>query len=115
MAVQIAAKYLSGQAATWGEGDWDGAPGGTVGSPPQGDGLFDQRDIIAALAPGHYLTGPYAAIERGGQTNDEQTSMVYNPTTDEVDLIYVPEPASCALLALGFLCAGPWCRRTRGS
>ena len=25
--VQIAAKYLAGQAATWGEGDWDGAPG----------------------------------------------------------------------------------------
>ena len=26
--VQIAAKYLTGQAATWGEGDWNGAPGG---------------------------------------------------------------------------------------
>ena len=26
--VQVAAKYLTGQAATWGEGDWDGAPGG---------------------------------------------------------------------------------------
>jgi hypothetical protein len=56
--VQIAAKYLAGQAATWGEGDWDGALGGQPRDPPQGNGLFDQLDIIAALAPGHYLTGP---------------------------------------------------------
>ena len=26
--VQVAAKYLTGQAATWGDGDWNGAPGG---------------------------------------------------------------------------------------
>ncbi len=26
--VQIASKYLTGQSATWGEGDWNGAPGG---------------------------------------------------------------------------------------
>ena len=36
--VQIAAKYLTGQAATWGEGDWNAAPGGKPGSPPPGDG-----------------------------------------------------------------------------
>ena len=60
--VQIAAKYLTGQAATWGEGDWDRAPGGSPGSPPPGDGLFNQLDIIAALNAGKYLTGPYAAI-----------------------------------------------------
>ena len=30
--VQIAAKYLTGAAATWGEGDWDGAPGGSRAS-----------------------------------------------------------------------------------
>jgi hypothetical protein len=89
-----------------------------VGSPPQGDGLFDQRDIIAALAPNHYLTGPYAAIGSGGQLTDEQTLIVYNPTTGElgvVDLIYVPEPASCALLAFGILCVAPGCRRRRWS
>ena len=63
--VQIAAKYLSGTAATWGDGDWNGAPGGAPGSPPAGNGLFDQLDIVAALAPGHYLTGPYAAIAAG--------------------------------------------------
>ena len=27
--VQIAAKYITGQAATWGEGDWNAAPGGS--------------------------------------------------------------------------------------
>ena len=62
--VQVAAKYLTGQAATWGEGDWNGAPGGTVGNPPPGNGLFDQLDIISALSAGKYLTGPYAAMAR---------------------------------------------------
>ena len=33
VAVQIAGKYLTGDAATWGEGDWNGAPGGSQGSP----------------------------------------------------------------------------------
>ena len=42
------AKYLTGQPATWSEGDWTG------------DGLFDQLDIVAALQSGHYLQGPYA-------------------------------------------------------
>ena len=43
-----AAKYLSGQDATFGEGDWTG------------DGVFDQLDIVAALQTGNYLQGPYA-------------------------------------------------------
>jgi hypothetical protein len=59
--VQQVAKYLTGQPATWGEGDWNAAPGGKPGQPPQGNGLFDQADIIAALSAGVYLTGPYAA------------------------------------------------------
>ena len=59
--VQIAGKYLTGQVATWGEGDWNSAPGGEPGSPPVGDGLFNQLDIIAALGADVYLTGPYAA------------------------------------------------------
>ena len=59
--VLIAAKYLTGMPATWGEGDWDAAPGGTKDDPPVGNGRFDQRDIITALASGAYLTGPYAA------------------------------------------------------
>lgn len=86
--VQIAAKYLTGQPATWGEGDWDGAPGGSPGSPPVGNGQFDQLDIIAALAPGLYLTGPYAVINAGGQA-----PVAYQ----------VPEPSSMFLCAIGLL------------
>ena len=82
--VQVAAKYLTGQAATWGEGDWDGAPGGSQGSPPPGNGFFDQLDIIAALGAGKYLTGPYAAIGGAGQANDGQTSIKYDAKTGEV-------------------------------
>jgi hypothetical protein len=59
--VQIAAKYLTGQAATWGDGDWNGAPGGSVGNPPLGDGLFSQLDIVAAQQAGLYLSGEYGA------------------------------------------------------
>jgi hypothetical protein len=82
--VQIAAKYLTGQPATWGDGDWDGAPGGEPGSPPAGNGAFDQLDIIAALGAGKYLTGPYNAILPDGTEGDGQTSIVYNANTGEV-------------------------------
>jgi hypothetical protein len=61
--VQVAAKYLTGQPATWGEGDWNGAPGGSPGNPPTGDGRFDQQDIVAAMQAGNYLQGPYAATQ----------------------------------------------------
>ena len=44
-----AAKYLTGEPATWEQGDWNG------------DGVFDQLDIVAALQTGNYLQGPYAA------------------------------------------------------
>jgi hypothetical protein len=95
--VQIAAKYLTGQAATWGEGDWNGAPGGSPGSPPPGDGLFNQQDIIAALAANTYLTGPYAAIAMGGSPNDGQTSVGYNAATGEV---WVDAPTGASLTSI---------------
>jgi hypothetical protein len=83
--VQIAAKYLTGQAATWGDGDWNGAPGGQKGMPPAGNGRFDQLDIIAALNAGKYLTGPYAALANAnGVRGDGQTSIIYNAGTGEV-------------------------------
>ena len=82
--VQIAAKYLTGQAATWGEGDWDGAPGGEQGNPPAGNGFFDQLDIIAALGPGHYLTGPYSALAGPGTVGDGQASLVYDTASGEL-------------------------------
>ena len=84
--VQIAAKYLTASAATWGEGDWNGAPGGSVGAPPAGNGRFDQLDIIAALTAGIYLTGPYGAIAAGGIAGDSQTSLVYDASTGELSV-----------------------------
>lgn len=89
--VQIAGKYLTGQPATWGDCDWDGAPGGTPGTPPTGDGLFNQFDIIAAQIAGTYLTGPYAA------TGDGQTSIVYDPSTGE---LAVDAPSGVELTSL---------------
>lgn len=101
--VQIAAKYLTGQPATWGEGDWNAAPGGEQGSPPPGNGLFDQLDIIAALAHGLYLRGPYAAIQPGGEPNDGQTSVGYNVATGEV---FVDAPAGRELTSINIDSAG---------
>ena len=50
-----AARYLTGEPATWEAGDWNA------------DGLFDQEDIVAALQTGNYLFGMQA-----GATLDEQ-------------------------------------------
>ena len=79
-----AGKYMTLSAATWGEGDWDGAPGGEPGAPPVGDGWFNQMDILAALQGGVYLTGPCA-----GQA----------PLEGEA--IAVPEPAALLLATFG--------------
>jgi hypothetical protein len=92
-----AAKYLTGAPATWGEGDWNGAPGGSTGNPPPGDGLFNQLDIIAALNTGVYLTGPYAAVRPNGSKGDGQTSVGYNPRTGEV---FVDAPAGVELTSI---------------
>jgi hypothetical protein len=94
--VQVAAKYLTGQPATWGEGDWNGAPGGSAGDniPPPGDGQFNQLDIVAALGAGKYLQGNYCAD--GGAA-----------------ALAIPEPSTLLLLALGLtgMLLG-WRRRT---
>jgi hypothetical protein len=97
--VQIAAKYLSGQTATWGDGDWNGAPdpASTFQNPPAGDRLFNQLDIIAALGAGTYLRGPYAAIGRGGRPGDAQTSIIYNVNTGE---LAVDAPAGTQLTSI---------------
>ncbi len=47
--VLLAAKYRTGEPATFEEGDWNS------------DGVFDQLDIVEALQTGNYLQGPYAA------------------------------------------------------
>jgi hypothetical protein len=95
--VQIAAKYFTGQTATWGDGDWNGAPGGGPGTPPPGNGLFDQFDVIAALGAGTYLTGPYTSVQPRGKLSDGQTSVVYDATTGE---IAVDSPAGRELTSI---------------
>jgi hypothetical protein len=90
-------KYFSGVSATWGDGDWNGAPGGQVGAPPMGDNVFDQLDIIAALSHGLYLTGPYGAVSAGGVAGDSQASLGYSPTTGEV---WVDTPAGVQLTSV---------------
>jgi hypothetical protein len=82
--VLTAGKYLTGQVATWGEGDWDGAPGGQVGNPPAGDGVFDQVDIVAALANALYVTGPYGALQPEGPRADARTPIVHNAAPGEL-------------------------------
>jgi hypothetical protein len=54
-------------------------------------------DIIAALTAGKYLTGPYAATNRGGTVGDGQTSIVYNATTGE---LAVDAPANAELTSI---------------
>jgi hypothetical protein len=100
--VQIAAKYLTLQPATWGEGDWNGAPGGNSGNPPAGDGIFNQLDIIAALGPAHYLTGPYAALQPGGTADDGQTSIGYDASTGDV---WVDAPSGTELTSVNIASA----------
>ena len=84
--VQIAGKYLTGNRATWGEGDWNGTSDGDVDRPPRGDRVFDQLDIIAALSADVYLTGPYGAITRDGIPGDSRTSLVYHANTGELSV-----------------------------
>ena len=45
--------------------------------------MFDQLDIIAALASGVYLTGPYAAVAPH-PTGDGNATLVYDPGTGEL-------------------------------
>ncbi len=81
-------KYLSGATATWGEGDWNGAPGGGPTVPPVGDGSFDQLDLVATLTHGLYLSGAYAEVP-------------FLPR--EAALTAVPEPASLGLLVVALV------------
>lgn len=94
--VLAAGKFETGQPATWSEGDWNGAPGGSPGNPPLGDGVFNFNDILAALGPGPFETGPYA-----------------KPLTPQPAVDAVPEPSTflLAVVALLSVAAGAWKRR----
>ena len=60
--VFIAGKYLTGKAATWAEGDWDG------------NGVFEPMDFVAAFIAGGYLLGPRAASQIAGSSNQPAAS-----------------------------------------
>lgn len=91
-----AGKYLTGEPVTWGEGDWDSAPGGASGDPPAGNGTFDQLDLIAAMVANLYSTGAYAdvgppksdlaCVGRHGTWGDGQTSLIYDSYTGELSI-----------------------------
>lgn len=88
--VQQAGKYGTGQPATWGDGDWNGAPGGNRENPPLGDGVFDQLDVVATLQAGVYLSGPYASIA---------PALRIGPR--DLTAASIPEPSTAVLLAVG--------------
>ncbi len=60
--------------ATFEQGDWNG------------DGIFDQDDIIAALQTGNYLQGPYASLAKSDR--DADVDAVF----DELGLQQVSRP-----------------------
>ena len=53
-------------------------------NPPEGDGLFNQLDIVAALEARTYLTGPYPALFPSGTMDDDELSLVYHAATGEL-------------------------------
>ena len=57
-------KFMTGQPATWSQGDWTG------------DGLFDQLDLVAALQTGGYLQGPLAAARLFAHNQDSSESLL---------------------------------------
>jgi hypothetical protein len=112
--VQVAAKYLTGAPASWGEGDWNGAPGGSPGYPPFGDGVFDQRDIIAALQSNTYRKGWYAAIGMDVAANDRSAPIWFADAASVGSVapvnVPVPEPATVLLLGAELCILGPLLR-----
>ena len=83
--VSGAGKYETGEPATWSEGDWNGAPNADfIDGPPPGDGVFDSKDLIAALGTGLYESGPYAATP-----------------VDSTEVVNVPEPSTFFLTVVG--------------
>ena len=62
----------TGQPASWSQGDWTG------------DGVFDQRDIVAALQTGTYLREPLLAVNRAKADILGSLQGLSAPAVDEV-------------------------------
>lgn len=93
--VLAAAKYLTGQPATWAEGDWNG------------DHVFDQQDLIAALHTGTFADGSFLAQPGFGELyhNGEVVRTLVPPASmpkPGVDNLYaVPGQLAVAAVAPG--------------
>jgi hypothetical protein len=69
--------YLTGQAATWSQGDWNG------------DGVFNSLDIVLAgqTQPPHYLQGPFAArVLAGSQATGSPAGTPAGPGPGQCEL-----------------------------
>ena len=69
-----AAKYLTGEPATFEEDDWNG------------DGVFDVLDLIDAFQTSNYLQGPYASLAKSDRDAD------VDAVVDEVGLQQLIRP-----------------------
>ena len=74
-----ARKYGTGESATWGEGDWNG------------DGVFDNLDVLAALQTGNYLQGTYAAKDLpSGDISSLLSDMDVRSSDDDTESFTAP-------------------------
>lgn len=114
-----AGKYLTGEPATWGEGDWNGAPGGRPGDPPLGDGRFNQLDIIAVLGDSDVgpNSGCHPALYRALRPNEPRRIESFPVLAAGLDVKYaglnlaavsVPEPSGDCLLLAGCVVTILW-------
>jgi hypothetical protein len=104
----------------------DSAAGVFTGDPAQNlGGSFDNDvdgNIFKATFGSSFGSLSFGNVAQAGLseefvTNDLSVvgSLAGGGELGDVDLIYVPEPASCALLAFGILFVAPCCRRRRWS
>ena len=95
-------RFRNGEAATWEDGDWDGAPNGRLARPPEGNGVFDNQDLITALAADQWLAGSYLTDDNdsvaGEPPVDYENGEVHaSKLLTTVSLLYDPSSGSLVL------------------
>ena len=65
-------KYNTSATVGWAQGNWNG------------DAVFNQYDVVAALVTGNFLQGPYAALTPDHQSIDEVASIIEEASTREL-------------------------------
>ncbi|MCA9216184.1 MAG: VCBS repeat-containing protein, partial [Planctomycetales bacterium] len=86
--IQVGKSGRFGSEADWQTGDWTGGPGGTIDSPPSGDGIFDDNDLRLLADSGLYLTGPYA---EGDPADNDLSPLRRRIANTDVLVSYSPE------------------------